>query len=104
MAIYGTGVTLLINMLIYIFATSTESQIGVLAYADDFSVAGKLGDLRNWWQTFLIGPKFGYYTEPTKTWLAVKPYASQWTTKIFSGGKIKITNEGHRHLGEKVET
>ena len=58
MAIYGTGVSLLINMLIYIFATSTESQIGVLAYADDFSVAGKLGDLRNWWQTFIIGPKF----------------------------------------------
>ena len=27
------------------------------------------------------------------------PCASQRTTKIFSGTKIKITNEGHRYLG-----
>ena len=79
MAIYGIGVTPLISMLIDIVVTSTESQVGVLAYADDF-------------------PKFGYYPESTKTWLVVKPYISQRTNKIFSGTKIKTTSEGHRHL------
>ena len=45
MAIYGIGVTPLIKMLINIVVTSTESQIGVLAYADDFLAAGKPDDL-----------------------------------------------------------
>ena len=60
MAIYGVGVTPLMNMLIDIVVTSTESQVRVLAYADDFSAAGKLDDLRKWWNTLtIIGPKFG---------------------------------------------
>ena len=51
MAIYGIRVTLLINMLINIVITSTESQVGVLAYVDDFSSVGKREDLRKWWDT-----------------------------------------------------
>ena len=51
MAIYGIRVTLLINMLINIVITTTESQVGVLAYADDFSLVGKREDLRKWWDT-----------------------------------------------------
>ena len=80
MAIYGIGVTPLINILIDIVVTSTKSQVRVLAYADDFSAAGKLDDLRKWRDTLtIICPKFGYYPEPTKTWLVIKPYASQQT-------------------------
>ena len=60
-AIFGIGVTPLINMLTNIVATSTESQVGVLAYADKFSSAGKFDDLRKWWYTLTsIGPKFGF--------------------------------------------
>ena len=51
MAIYGIRITLLINMLINIVITSTEGQVGVLAYADDFSSVGKREDLRKWWDT-----------------------------------------------------
>ena len=66
-AIYDIGVTPLIDMLIDIVITSTESQVVVLAYANDFSTAGKLDDLRKWWDTLtIIGPKFGYYSEPAK--------------------------------------
>ena len=90
-------------MLIDIVVTSTELQVGVLAYADDFSAAGKLDDLRKWWDTLtIIGLKFSYYMEPTKRWLVVKPYVSQRTNKIFSGTKIRIINEGHRYLGGAV--
>ena len=105
MAIYGIGVIPLINMLIDIVVTSTESQVSVLAYADDFSAAGKLDDLRKWWDTLtIIRPKFGYYPEPTKTWLVIKPYASQQTNEIFFRTKIKITSKGHRYLGGTVGT
>ena len=48
MAIYSIGVTPLINMLIDIIVTLTKSQVGALAYADDFSAAGGLNDLRKW--------------------------------------------------------
>ena len=98
---YGIVVTPLINILIDVIIISPEIQVGVLAYADDFSATGKLEDLRKWWDT---GPKFGYYPEPTKAWLAVKPYALQRTTKISYGTKIKITKEGHRYLEGTVGT
>ena len=54
MAIYGIGVTRLINMLIDIVVISTESQIEVLAYADDFSAPRNLEDLRKWLVTLTI--------------------------------------------------
>ena len=105
MAIYGIGVTPLTNILVDIVVTSTKSQVRVLAYADDFSAAGKLDNLRKWRDTLtIIGPKFGFYPEPTKTWLVIKPYASQQTNEIFSRTKIKITSEGHRYLGGRVGT
>ena len=53
-AICGTGVTLMINILIDIAVASAESQVGVLAYANNFSAAGTLGDLRKWWDTLTI--------------------------------------------------
>ena len=99
MAIYGIGVTPIINTLIDIVVTSTESQVRVLAYAEDVSAAGKLDNLRKWWDTLtIIGPNFGYYPEPTKTWLVFRPYASQQTNEMFSRTKIKITSERHRYL------
>ena len=49
MAIYGIGVTPLINMLIDILANYYSTCVNVLAYADDFSAAGKLSNLKKWW-------------------------------------------------------
>ena len=73
MAIYGIGVTPLINMLIDILSNDILSNVNIMAYADDFSAAENLKDLRRWWSVLTeIGPKFGYYPEPTKTRLVVK--------------------------------
>ena len=104
MGIYGIRVTPLVNILINIVVTFPESQVGALADADDFSAAKKLYDLRKWWDTLItICPKFLYYPEPIKAWLVVKQDASQ-QTKMFFGTKIKITNKGHRYLGETFGT
>ena len=76
-----------------------------MTYADDFSSAGNLQNLRRWWSVLTeVGPKFGRYPEPTKTWLVVKPCAWEKVEFIFLGNKIKITTEGHRYLGESVGT
>ena len=45
MAIYGIGVTLLINMLIDILSNEHSVSVNVMAYADDFSAARNLQNL-----------------------------------------------------------
>ena len=105
MAIYGIGVTPLINMLIDILSTEYSANVNVTAYADNFSAAGNLKDLRRWWIVLTeIGPKFGYYPEPTKTWLVVKPRNSEKLESLFFGTKIKVTTEGRRYLGGSLNT
>ena len=46
MAIYGTGVLPLLNMLIDILINNYKAQVHFLAYADDFSAEGRLEDIR----------------------------------------------------------
>ena len=52
MTIYGIGVTPLINIFINIVVTFTESQVWAVTYSDDFLAAGKLDDLRKWWDIY----------------------------------------------------
>ena len=74
MAIYGTGVLPLLNMLIDILINNYKVQVHFLAYADDFSAEGCLEDIRIWGNVRNeTGPKFRYYPEPAKTKLDVKP-------------------------------
>ena len=45
----------------------------MVVFADDFSAAGKLRSLLQWWIALLeIGQKFVYFPEPTKSWLITK--------------------------------
>ena len=82
MAIYGIGVTPLINMLVDILSNEYSANVNVVAYRDDFSAAGNLQHLRRWWSVVTkIGPKFGYCHEATKIWLVVKSCASKIVDK-----------------------
>ena len=105
MVIYGIGVTPLINMFIDILSNEYSANVNVMAYADDFSAAENLKDLRKWWSVLTENsPKFGYYPEPTMTWLVVKPCASEKDESIFFGNKLKITTEGRKYLGGSFGT
>ena len=106
MAIYCIGVTLLINMLIHILSNEYSANFNVTAHADDFSAAGNLKNLRRWWSVLTeIGPKFGYYLETTKTWLAVnKSCDSEKVESAFFRTKLKTTTEVRRQLGGSVGT
>ena len=42
-------------------------------YADDSSAIGTIGQLHDWWNKLAaIGPAFGYFPNPSKTWLVTK--------------------------------
>ena len=72
MAIYALVITTLIMMMTEIVTTKCEKK-KMVAFVDDFSAAEKLKSLLQWWATlFKIGPKFGYFPEPTKSWLVTK--------------------------------
>ena len=90
-------------MLIDILSNEYSANVNAMADADDFSGVGNLQELRRWWSALPeIGPKFGYYSEPTKTWLVVKPCLSEKVESVFLGTKIKIITEGRRYLGGSI--
>ena len=65
MAIYCIGVTLL--MLIRILSNEHTANFNVTAYADDFSAAGNLKNLRRWWSVLTeIDPKFWLLSRTNK--------------------------------------
>ena len=45
---------------------------------------------------------FGYYPEPKKCWLIVKPRFLEKAKQKFADIKINITTEGKRHLGASI--
>ena len=55
-----------------------------LAFADDFTGAGKLQELRLWWDNIVShGPNFGYYREASKSWLTLNVNYFDDAIKIF---------------------
>ena len=69
-------------------------------YADDATAGDTLLNLKAWWTMLSSsGPSYGYFVNPGKTWLVVKPQHEQDAKELFSGTGIGITSEGKRHLG-----
>ena len=101
MAIYAIAIIPLILMLVDI-SHYDDPSTKTAAYADDFTAAGKVVQLKKWWDTLCeLGPKFGYYPEGSKSWLIIKGN-HEHAVEIFHGTKIKITTEGQRHLGAVI--
>ena len=72
-------------------------------YANDAATLGKLSIIKSWWEELQShGPSFGYYTNPFKSWLIVKPVAEDSARSIFADTDINITSEGHRYLGSPI--
>ena len=70
-------------------------------YADDATATGTLHDLRQWWNKLTNdGPNFGYYANPTKSWLVVKDEHED--TRVFEGLNLNITPNGRPLLGAVI--
>ena len=64
------------------------------------TAGGTLQNLKAWWTMLSSSdPSYGYFFNPGKIWLIVKPQHEHDAKELFSGTGIGITSEGKRHLG-----
>ena len=89
MSFYELGTTILLDRLK--LTSPTTSQVTL---ADDITGAGKILDLRIWWDTIISeGKKLGgYYVNESKSWLIIKtPNHLDHANNIFKDTAIKFT-------------
>ena len=100
MGFYGVGIAPLISTLADSVDTTKCKQSW---YADDSSAAGKLIQMKIWWDTLSeSGPKYGYYPLASKTVLIVKEQFLSEARDIFGDSGVTITTEGERHMGAVI--
>ena len=100
MAKYGVATKPLIDKLSNAVNTDNCKQVW---FADDSSAAGKLLELKKWWDVLgQIGPQYGYFPLPKKSILIVKAEFKELAEEIFAGSEVKITTEGERHMGAVI--
>ena len=72
MGAYALGILLLMEFLLECIKLSGMNAKEVV-FADDFSVSGNLNSIKNYWDKLTaIGPKYGYFSKPAKSYLIVK--------------------------------
>ena len=70
-----------------------------LRYADDSACAAKLANLRVWFHRLRqLGPDFGYYPEPSKSYLIVHSINISQAQDIFRDSEVQLVS-GHRFFG-----
>ena len=105
MAIYTLGIT---PLLAWLSKKSNEgnraSASKQVAFGDDLNRIGTVESLKKWWSLLEDGKKFGYNVNAKKSHLIVKEQYKDKAKEIFEDANIKISTEGHRHLGSVVGT
>ena len=76
-----------------------------VVFAQDFSVTGNLNSLKDYWDKLTaIGPKYGYFPKPTKSYLIAKKNKLMKAKNLFANSRMNITAAGKRHHGAVVES
>ena len=69
---YALGILPMLHSLLD-FVLTNDHQTREVAFADDLAVAGKLADIKNFWDKLaIIGPKYGYFPKSIISYLIVK--------------------------------
>ena len=72
-------------------------------YADDAAALGKLQHLHQWWKELMsAGNDYGYFANPSKSWLLVKPSLLATAKSLFADTNINITSNSCRYLGSPI--
>ena len=71
-------------------------------YADDTTALGPTADLRD--ELARLGPGYGYYPTPSKTWLVTKEECHADAISAFESTNVNITCAGRPHLGAALGT
>ncbi len=97
MTMYSLGTIPLIRQL--------EGHCKQIWYADDAAAIGTVEGLRKWWDMLVTeGPKYGYFPNPSKTWLILKKQVLEEANATFSNTRIRTTTEGRPYLGAAMGT
>ena len=100
MAMYALGLSVLQDLISY-----EKTNVKQVAYADDLSGAGRITDLKVWWNMVNEhGPIIGYTPNASKSVLIVKPDLYDQAVHTFAGSNVIITKKGQRHLGAVIGT
>ena len=71
--------------------------------ADDSAGAGRLRELRKWWDTLSnTGKWYGYFTNSIKSFLLVQQNLVDYANELFDGTGVQIVTEGVRYLGSAI--
>ena len=102
MGVYALGTLPLLQFLLG-FTLVNQLNAKEVAFADDFTVAGKLSSIRDYWsQLTSIGPKYGYFPKASKSYLILKEDQLPNATALFGNSNVNITVKRKRHLGAIV--
>ena len=102
MGTYALGILPLIHFLLE-FISINHLSAKEVAFADDFTVAGKLTSIRDYWgKLTVLGPKYGYFPKASKSYLIVKEDKLGEARNIFNDSNVNITIEGKIHLGAVI--
>ena len=82
MKAYASGILPLIKFLLE-FINLNDVNAKEVVFLDNFSVAGSLNSIKNYWSKLTaISPKYGYFLKPTKSRLIVKE-KNRWKRKTY---------------------
>ena len=102
MGAYALGILPLIHFLLEFISINYLSAKEV-AFADDFTVAGKLTSIRDYWGKLTVpGPKYGYFPKASKSYLIVKEDKLGEARNVFNDSNVNISIYGKRHLGAVI--
>ena len=91
---YALGILSLIKFLLE-FIKLNEINSKEVDFADDFSVAGNLNSIKDYWDKLTaISPKYRYFPKPTKSYLIVKEKKLKEAQNLFANSGVNITSEG----------
>ena len=98
MGAYVLGILPLIKILLQ-FINLNEMNVKEAVFADEFSIAGSLNSIKDYWDELTASsPKYGYFPKPAKSYLIGKEQAQN----VFANSRVNVTAEGKRHLGAVI--
>ena len=94
--LYAVAIAPLLQMI----KSDYAQDVRHVAFADDLCGAGKLVQLRSWWDNIVVhGPHLCYYPRADKSRLIVKPQLEERAKKISAATDVRISTNGHKYLG-----
>ena len=102
MGSYSLGILPLLHFLLGLILIDHLSTKDIV-FADDFTVVGKLNGIRDYWgKLTILGPKYCYFSQASKSYLKVKEDKLGEARNVFNDSNVNTTIEEKRHLGAVI--